>query len=472
MPTKNKGRLTYILDTNVLIQSPTALFAFDEHEVVLTDITIEELDGLKSSPGDVGAAARETNRILDGLRSKGNVIKGVGLPTGGSIRVETNHVAEDLPEGWDKGKPDNRILRVCKAIAGERKEKAILVTNDISMRLKADIIGIRAEEYRTEKAPAPDEQYKGRRDITVPEKILELLRREKAVAAEDAGAEDAAPNEFFSLTGENGGGHASAVCDDGLLLLIEPMAKGPCGIKLRNEGQRFAACALMSPSPKMPLVILKGGAGTAKTFLSLACGVYGVMTGEYKRMLITRPNVKFDDDIGFLKGDEFEKISPLLRPVFDNLETIATNLLSDPMIRRKFPQVFEFPEFDRTNALVRRLFERELITGQALAYIRGRSITDTFILIDEAQNMTPSQATGVVTRAGNGSKVVLAGDTGQIDNIRLDSRTNGLSYASEKMKGSGLCAQVLFGEHECTRSPLATEAVARMAPKGAVGPLV
>jgi PhoH-like ATPase len=396
----------------------------------------------------------------------------VDLPAGGSVRVEANRVARDLPEGWDKEKPDNRILRVCKAIAEERKEKAILVTNDISMRLKADIIGIRAEEYRTEKAPAPDEQYKGRREVTVPEKTLALLCREKAVAAEDAEAGDAAPNEFFSLAGENGGGRAMAVHDDGFLLLIEPLTKGPCGIKLRNEGQRFAVHALSSPSREMPLVILKGGAGTAKTFLSLACGLLGVMAGEYRRMLITRPNVKFDDDIGFLRGDEFEKISPLLRPVFDNLEVIAANMLEDPIVRRKFPQVFELPEFDRANALVRRLFERELITGQALAYIRGRSIADTFILIDEAQNMTPSQATGVVTRAGNGSKVVLAGDTGQIDNIRLDSRTNGHSYASEKMKGSGLCAQVLFGEHECTRSPLATEAVARMAPKGAARPPV
>lgn len=210
----------------------------------------------------------------------------------------------------------------------------------------------------------------------------------------------------------------------------------------------------MQPAEKAPLVIVKGMAGTSKTFYALAVGLEKLLnhpTGEYRRILICRPNAQFDDDIGFLPGDEKEKISPLLRPIMDNLEQLID---SDEESR--------YEDERELQGKIDEIFERGLIQAEALNFIRGRSIVKTYLIIDEAQNMTPRQAKGIITRAGKDTKVILLGDPNQIDRPFLDERTNGLSYASEHMKGSPFCWQVSMKASECERSKLAMDAVQRM----------
>lgn len=228
----------------------------------------------------------------------------------------------------------------------------------------------------------------------------------------------------------------------------------PYGIKPRNAGQYFLQEALMKSAEKAPLVIVKGMAGTAKTFYSLAVGLEKVLnnpTGEYRRILICRPNAQFDQDIGFLPGDEQEKISPLMRPIVDNLEQLID---SDEEERYQDEQELQ--------GKIEEIFARGLIQTEAMNFIRGRSFVKTYLIIDEAQNMTPNQVKGIITRAGKGTKIILLGDPNQIDRPFLDERTNGLSYASEYMKGSPLCYQITMSAEECERSELAMDAIHRL----------
>ena len=210
----------------------------------------------------------------------------------------------------------------------------------------------------------------------------------------------------------------------------------------------------MQPAEKAPLVIIKGMAGTSKTFYTLAVGLEKVLnnpTGEYRRILISRPNAQFDSDIGFLPGDEQEKISPLMRPIIDNLEQLIDSSEEE-----------RYEDERELQGKIEEIFERGLIQTEALNYIRGRSIVKTYLIIDEAQNMTPNQVKGIITRAGKGTKIILLGDTNQIDRPMLDERTNGLSYASEYMKGSPLCWQITMAAEECERSQLAMDAIQRL----------
>lgn len=228
----------------------------------------------------------------------------------------------------------------------------------------------------------------------------------------------------------------------------------PYGVRPRNAGQYFLQEALMRPADEAPLVIIKGQAGTAKTFYSLAVGLEKIVnhpTREYRRILICRPNAQFDTDIGFLPGDEQEKIAPLLRPIRDNLEQLV-----DGNEDLRYENEQELAE------RIDEIFDRQIIQAEALNFIRGRSLEKTYLIIDEAQNMTPNQVKGIITRAGKGTKIILLGDPNQIDRPFLDERTNGLMYAAEKMKESPLCWQVTMLPGECERSELALDAILRL----------
>ena len=235
---------------------------------------------------------------------------------------------------------------------------------------------------------------------------------------------------------------------------LEYRKSTPYGISPRNAGQYFLQEALMQPAEKAPLVIVKGMAGTSKTFYSLAVGLeklHNHPTGEYRRILICRPNAQFDEDIGFLPGDEQEKISPLMRPVIDNLEQLIDSSKEE-----------RYQDEEELRDKIDEIFERGIIQTEALNFIRGRSIVKTYLIIDEAQNMTPNQVKGIITRAGEGTKIILLGDPNQIDRSFLDERTNGLSYAAEHMKGSPLCWQITMSAEECERSALAMDALGRL----------
>lgn len=453
---------TYILDTNVLIQAPYALQSFEDNHLVLPLAVLEELDGLKNVEGERGANARQAIRYLESLRTAGNLLEGVPLPGGGTLRLEVNCVDVKLPEGFPDHKNDNRILKVCLGLQN-RKTPVILVTKDIVVRVKAQMLRIQAEDFTTEQAPVSEEQYTGRCEVFVAEKKFEDFKK-KHIAPEDVYQVDEAgeklpvtlmPNQFVILKSDQSARKTQLGRFDGKKIVpLSFHKKKPYGVSPRNVGQKFLQEALMADAEGAPLVIVKGMAGTAKTFYTLAVGLHAMLEQEepaYRRILISRPNAQFDDDIGFLPGDESEKIAPLLRPVVDNLE-----LLVDQNEKERFSDERSL------SGKVEELFDRGIVDAQALNFIRGRSISKTYLVIDEAQNLTPKQAKGIITRAGTGTKIILLGDPQQIDHPLLDERTNGLSYAAEKMKGSPLCWQVAMSAEECERSALAMDAVKRM----------
>lgn len=467
---------TYVVDTNVLIQAPYAVQCFEEHLVVLPVVVLEELDHLKKAEGERGANARSAIRILENLRQKGDLLKGVPLENGGCLRVEKNFVDVELPPDLPEEKMDNRILKVClglKRSAAEElseqngpeksQEPVILVTKDILLRIKAQIIGIRAEDFATEQVSGREEQYTGREEAFVPEEHLKEFKK-KGIGAEllyqvnEAG--EPLPvcleeNQFVVLKGDQSAKKTMlGRMEGGKVVPLAYKKAKPYGVSPRNAGQYFLQEALMQPASKAPLVIVKGAAGTAKTFYALAVGLEKVLnnpSGEYRRILVSRPNAQFDADIGFLPGDEQEKISPLMRPVIDNLEQLVDS-----------NEESRYEDERELKGKIDEIFDRGLIQAEALNFIRGRSIVKTYLIIDEAQNMTPNQVKGIITRAGEGTKIILLGDPGQIDRPFLDERTNGLSYASEHMKGSSLCWQITMTGKECERSALAMDGGRRL----------
>lgn len=523
---------TYVVDTNVLIQAPYALNCFEDNQVVLPVVVLEELDNLKKAEGERGNNARTAIRLLEQLRVSGDLLKGVGLPGGGSLRVEKNFVDVKLPRDLPEEKADNRILKVCRGLAeqisgrpeeeqGEKKSTAelvqpeglgrpeglvqperlvqpeglvqpeelvqpeglaqpektaqsgaphleekgqvILVTKDILLRIKAQIIGIRAEDFTTEQVSDKAGQYQGRTEVYVPEDLFQEFKKngipvEAVYTADPEGLHSGVKleeNEFVIMKADQSTKKTQlGRVENGIIRELEFKKIRPYGVNPRNAGQYFLQEALMQPASKAPLVIVKGMAGTSKTFYSLAVGLEKLINnpnGEYRRILVSRPNAQFDTDIGFLPGTEQEKISPLMRPIIDNLEQLI-----DSNEEQRYSNEKELSD------KIEELFDRGIIQAEALNYIRGRSIVKTYLIIDEAQNMTPNQVKGIITRAGKDTKIILLGDPNQIDRPYLDEKTNGLSYAAEYMKGSPLCWQLTMTAEECERSLLAMDAIRRL----------
>ncbi len=456
----------YVLDTNVLIQAPHALKCFEDNEVVLPLVVLEELDGHKRDEGERGANVREAIRILEQLRGAGDLVKGVELDNGGFLRVEKNFKDVELPNDMAEYKSDNRILKVCKGLSDCSKEQVILVTKDILMRIKAQILGVKSEDFTTEQVADEGEQYSGRISVYAPEDAFKDFKKkgipvDKVYCCDEEGnkyAPELYENEFVVIRADQSTNKTQMgrVCG-GFIKKLEFEKAQPYGVKPRNAGQYFLQEALMQPAEVAPLVIVKGMAGTAKTFYSLAVGLEKMInrpTGEYRRILVCRPNSQFDDDIGFLPGDEQEKISPLMRPIIDNLEQLIDSNEEE-----------RYKDEKELQGKTDEVFERGIVQCEALNFIRGRSILKTYLIIDEAQNMTPTQAKGIITRAGKDTKIILLGDPNQIDRPFLDERTNGLSYAAEHMKGSPLAWQISLSASECERSKLAMDAIGRMKDK-------
>lgn len=458
-------RKTYIIDTNVLIQSPYALECFEDNHLVIPLVVVEELDGLKKADGEKGANARQAVRMLESYRCRGDLLKGVLLHNGGSLRIEKNYMQVQLPPDLPEDKADNRILKVCKGMYDEKKknQQIILVTKDLVLRLKAQILGIKAEDFTTEQISEDDAGYTGRCEAYIPDECMKEFKKKGIKISEVYQTDEEgnvlypefSENEFVILKSDQSAGKTllGRVSGEKILPLVFKKSR-PYGVSPRNVGQYFMQEALMTSAEEAPLVIIKGMAGTAKTFYSLAVGMEKVFNnpqGEYRRIIVCRPNAQFDDDIGFLPGSEQDKIAPLMRPIIDNLEQI---LDSD-----------EKERYENESALsdkIAEIFERGIIQTEALNFIRGRSIAKTFLIIDEAQNMTPNQVKGIITRAGKGTKIILLGDPNQIDKPFLDERTNGLSYAAKYMKGSPYCWQITLSAEECERSVLAMDAVKRL----------
>lgn len=455
---------TYVLDTNVILYSSGALLSFGNNDVVIPEVVLEELDDFKKNNTELGLNARQASRIIDGLRKLGNLSEGVPLPGGGNLRIETNCLNTEVPQFWDKNKADNRILQVCKALK-DAGEDVILITKDTFERIKADIVNIKSEDFYEKVVPEDDDQYTGRIEVYVSSEKLSEFYSKKIISKKDVVCylEDSDEyytpilyiNQFLIMHSlENKKQSALGRFDGENIVSLHYKDSKPLGISARNVGQRFMLECLFAPSSVAPLSIIKGPAGTAKTLFSLAVGLQKIIeeeTGEYRKILVCRPNVTMDEEIGFLPGTEEQKISPFMRPIFDNLEVLVDSDEKERYSNEKELQ-------DKVNEL----FDRRIITTEAIAYLRGRSIIRQWVIIDEAQNLSPKQVKAITTRVGIGTKLILIGDPDQIDHPFMDSRSNGLCYASERMKGSKLCYQVTLKYDECERSPLSFEAAQRL----------
>lgn len=455
---------TYVLDTNILMTSPNALFGFADNDVVITGTTLQELDAHKGDPGERGYNTRETVRLLESLRKQGSLIEGVKTWDGGCIMLEPDMVdASVLPTGYNIDVPDNRIIATVLKMGQSEKYQmpVILVTNDLSMKINASACGALVEGYRNESIESSsNEQYSGKRFIdTVTDEDIDSLYAagKEGVEAAFTGADNLVENEYLIMKGSNKS--AIGIHRNGRIYIVDAKSVPAYrDIKPRNASQRMLMHALNAPVNEIPLVIAKGPAGTGKTMLAIACGLahtYNKLSrsssryedNDYDQILITRSNTISDNDLGFLPGDLEEKMSPLVAPFMDNMQTIFAGKEHDLATAK---QQIDF------------VMERGFVRIEAVGYLRGRSISRSYLIVDEAQNLTVNQALEIVTRAGEGTKVVLLGDPNQIDARYLDKRNNGLVFTAEKMKGSPLCAQITFEEDEAQRSALCIEATKRL----------
>lgn len=452
-PMPYKGKI-FVLDTNILIDDPEAIFKFDDNSVCVTEVTLQELDGLKKSPGDKGYNARKAIRALSRLAKQGSLLQGVKLENEGTFRVITGAIP-GVDSYYEPKIPDDRIIEYAQRTRdfanGDRE--VILVTNDVAMQVKANIAGIHYQGYKN--VQVSDSGYTGRREIAVPDEEYEIVTdflKDKSHTLKASEIEDICgleqkveQNELLTLT--CGNQQVQVINKRGELMPLDEKLFHPHNINPRNAAQK-AALQLLGDDA-IPLVILKGPAGCAKTFLALATGLDGVYERKYDKVIISRNNVLADNDIGFLPGDMDEKMSPLLAPFFDNLDTILRAGCKD----EDASQIQMQKEY---------LLESGKIEIASVAYMRGRTLTNSFIIIDEVQNTSPTQALTIVSRIGEGSKIVLCGDLDQIDAPYLSRENNGLAFAANRMRGSDLCGQFTFGNEESVRSPLAYEAAKRM----------
>lgn len=453
-------RKNFVLDTNIILHDPTCFNRFDEHNIHLLFPVIEELENHKGDEGETGYNAREFARIISKYRETYDLTKGVPTPGGGKIffYYEDNYDLNDMPPGWDKKKVDNIILWLTKGLAKKRRNVA-LVSNDTYMLLKADLLSLPAEHYKNDRAGKV--LYTGREIYHLNNQDFAKLMAEGELKYNKDlfwEKDDRIEQGMYITVKTWENGSALTQVNGEKITLLQNQEINPCDISPRNAGQRFLIESLMKPVDETPLICVNGPAGTGKTLLALAAGLHQVMeTKQYETVLLCRANVMMggkQEELGALPGTEFEKISPLFRSIYDNCRII-----------------FGPEDID---GKIEELFYRKFLDAQALAYIRGRSIENTFIILDEAQNCTPSEMLAITTRLGRGSRLCVIGDTNQIDNPRLDSRNNGLSFIIDRMgphfknsKGerlgtSRLTDIVTFTEKECQRSPLAKEASERM----------
>ncbi|HOO34280.1 MAG TPA: PhoH family protein [Thermotogota bacterium] len=425
----------YVLDTNVLLHDPSSIFSFEDNTVVIPLPVLEELDGFKRTPGQLGANCREVVRVLDTLRKKGDLIDGIELDNGGKVKVlvyKHNHF--EMPPFLKKEIKDNWILAYALRLLEAEKEvrETILVTKDINFRLKADSMGIPSQDYMRDKSEI--ENYKGylELDVKLNKKVIAKFEDMEKIPFDVLGLDEEKihPNLYISVNDR----YFGKVDTDGEYVIpIEYTFDSKFySINALNKEQLFALDAMMDDSVK--LVTLVGPAGTGKTLLALAAGLKLCLENKvFEKMIVTKPVVPMGKDIGYIPGSAEDKLRPWVQPIFDNLEFL---------FGRKGVKAEEY------------LKKRNLLDIEVLSYIRGRSIPDQLIIIDETQNLTPHEIKTIITRVGENSKIILTGDPEQIDNPYLDEMSNGLMYAASRFYGESIAAHVHLTKGE--RSELAS----------------
>jgi PhoH-like ATPase len=432
---------TFVLDTNVLLHDPSAILRFKDNDVVLPITVIEELDRFKKQPEMTGRNARQVSRTLDSFRQQGHLIEGVPINNGGILKVAlcSRETLNSLPIELEHGNGDNAILAVALEMKRICQCQVVLVSKDTNLRIKADAVGLEAEDYETDKVDI-DELYTGTKELIVSSDEINQLSKDGILVLNG----EFFPNQTIILVDELNPSHtALGIVNYGRIVPLEKIPTGSVSrIKPRNQEQIFAMNLLLNDS--IPLVTLVGKAGTGKTLLAVAAGLQKISDERiYTRLLISRPVIPMGKDIGFLPGDIKEKLTPWMQPLYDN-----------------FDLIFGTQDGSAKPAHWRRgheeLIERGMLQIEPLTYIRGRTIPKQFLIVDEAQNLTPHEVKTILTRAGEGTKVVLTGDPDQIDNPYVDAASNGLTYVVEQFKNEPLAGHITLTKGE--RSHLAERA--------------
>jgi len=429
---------TFVLDTNVLLYDPQALEKFEENSIIVPITVIEEIDRFKKDMNETGRNARQVSRILDTLRKDGSLIKGVQLESGGMLRVEIceEKVLKMLPPELREERGDNRILAVAVDLMAQRPDiPVILVTKDTNLRIKADALGLIAEDYESDKVSL-ELVYTGSAAVEVGAEVVDRFYSQGWLEW-PAGLQ---PNQYVALSEYGNPGHSALGRYDaatGRVLPLRGVGKeGVWSVFPRNREQSFALDALLDDDVK--IVTLMGKAGTGKTLLAIAAGLQKTAEENiYNRLLVSRPVFPMGRDLGFLPGDIEEKLTPWMQPVFDNVELLLTGHEGEKRHSKGYKE----------------LMAMGILEIEPLTYIRGRSIPNQYMIVDEAQNLTPHEIKTIVTRAGEGTKIVLTGDPYQIDNPYVDAESNGLTYVVERLKAEKLSAHITMTKGE--RSELA-----------------
>lgn len=432
---KAKKKL-FVLDTNVLLSDASALNRFESHDIALPLVVLEELDKFKKGLEEKNRMARAIIRELDSYRP--NLATGAKLTSGGMLTVVNDSEAIGLLDS-----NDNQIIACALHLKKKRKDReVILVTNDVNVRVKADVLGVTAEEYKNDRVVNTDEMFSG-----IDAYEADLL----AADVDPADFKEVVPNQFIVVKAK----------DDTLYYRVGPdgIARKAStnlmfyGLSPKNFQQQAAMDLLVDE--RVPLVSMIGAAGSGKTLLALACALHLHDKGRFRKVLVSKPVIPMGKDIGFLPGDMEEKLSGYLASIFDNLDFLYANI-ADPAKKQKPKRSWTQETDAGGNEPWRELFAQGIMAVECLTFIRGRSLPNQILIVDEAQQLTHHEIKTILTRAGEGTKIILTGDIQQIDTPYLDETNNGLSYVVERFKGSPLYGHITLTEG--VRSTLATEA--------------
>ena len=429
---------TFILDTNVLLHDVNSIYAFEDNDVVIPMVVIEELDNFKSEGDTRGKNARIVSRELDALRENGRLNEGVQLPKGGTLKIELDK-PNILPQVFSFNKSDNSILNIAYTMAKKEgsykktQSPVFVVTKDINMRLKAEALGLSAQDYTSDKVNY-DELYTGVAEVEVDPGQIDAFYHDKKLALEKGLY---FPNQFLILKANDGSKKSAMgrVANTGENVLKPLAAQDPVawGIKPLNKEQRFAMELLLDDS--LDIVTLVGTAGTGKTLITLATGLQRTMDeNAYRRMVVCRSIVPVGKDLGFLPGTKEEKLEAWMGAIYDNLAFLAD---------RKNP--------DEGEEKAHYLLDSGKIEIASVTHMRGRSLPGQYMIVDDAQNLTPHEMKTILTRAGEGTKIVVTGDPYQIDTPYLDIESNGLTYLVDRLKGQPTHGHITFTKTERSR---------------------
>jgi PhoH-like ATPase len=417
---KEPMKKNYILDTNVLLHDPNAIHKFEENNIIIPIRVIEEIDHFKRELSELGRSARQISRMLDELRSHGKLSDGVKLDNGGELRIMFNG---ELEGHGGAGPADFQILQMAILLRKRNPEiPCIVVSKDVNLRLKADAMGLDAENYEHDHVDI-DELYTGHSELEVsPEALKEFMEKGRIPAGDPVRS----PNEYVVLKVAGDPSHSGLGRYDGEQKAIVALIRSPEEMRQvypKNKEQFFAVDALLDDRIKIVTII--GKAGTGKTLLAIAAGLHKTLWDKvYRKMLVCRPTFPMGKDIGYLPGTVEEKLNPWMQPIYDALDLLSNG--------RK----------DHSQRNREALEEADRIGVEPLTYIRGRSIPNQYIVVDEAQNLTPLEVKTVITRVGHGTKIILTGDIYQIDNPYVDAMSNGLSVVVDRFRQFSLAAHV------------------------------